>query len=108
MATVQQVGYRRRPSRAVYWRRRLVALAVLVVAVGGLLMALAPTSGATPSHEPAPLLLVVGHGDTVLELVRPHVPEGKDPRGFAAEVLEASGLDGRAVRPGAVLRLPRS
>ena len=108
MATVQQVGYRRRPSRAVYRRRRLGAALVLVLTIVGLLTLLAPDSGAAPVREPAPLLLVVGPGDTVLELVRPHVPVGEDPRGYAAEVLRASGLDARAVRPGAVLRLPRS
>ncbi|HWH33354.1 MAG TPA: hypothetical protein VNU01_11855 [Egibacteraceae bacterium] len=108
MATVQQVGYRRRPTRAAYWRRRAVALVVLVLALAGALTLLAPNSGAAPAREPEPLLLVVGPGDTVLDLVRPFAPEGSDPRAFAAEVLEASDLDGRAVRPGAVLRLPRS
>ena len=108
MATVQQVGYRRRPSRAVYRRRRVAALLVLMVTVVGVLTLLAPNSGATPAHQPDPVLVVVGPGDTVLELVRPHVPAGQDPRAYAADVLRESGLDARAVRPGAVLRLPRS
>lgn len=96
-----------RPSRAMYRRRRLAVLIALVLLVGGLLTALAGQSGAAPAFMPEPLLLVVGPGDTVLELVRPLAPEGTDPRAFAADVLRASGLDGRAVRPGAVLRVPQ-
>jgi len=96
-----------RPTRAVYRRRRLAVLIALVLLVGGLLTALAGQSGAAPAHAPEPLLSVVGVGDTVLDLVRPLAPEGTDPRAFAADVLHASGLDGRAVRPGAVLRVPQ-
>jgi hypothetical protein len=100
--------YRRQPSRAVYRRRRLVALAALVLTLAGLFTLLAPDSGAQPSHEPPSLVVVVGEGETVLGVVRPHTPQGEDARAYAARVLDGAGLDARTVRPGTVLRLPRS
>jgi len=107
MQTMQTAAPRRHASHATFRRRRAVALLTLVVSLVGLFTLLAPNSGAAPAYDEPSVLVVMGPGDTLAEILRPFVPEGKDPRSFAAEVLQANGLDGRAVRPGAVLRLSR-
>jgi hypothetical protein len=95
--------------------RRLVGLALLVVAVVAVALVLPgrasadATTGTVPAAA-APArggpLLVVGPGETVWGLVAPHAPAGADVPMFVAEVLAANGLDALAVQPGTVVRLP--
>jgi hypothetical protein len=88
----------------VRWRR-VAVLALLVIAGVALLAGLRGPAGAAQQQEPGPLI-VVGEGDTVWELVGPHVPAGVDRGVYAAEVVATNDLDPRHIAPGTVVRLP--
>lgn len=105
-----------RPTAAVVQRRRraavvvvvaaLVALAVAAGAVGAWLAG--PPGGAAGEPVPmdAPATVVVRSGDTLWDLVRPHVPAGADLGAHVAAVADANDLDDpRALRPGTAVRL---
>jgi hypothetical protein len=88
----------------VRWRR-VAALALLVVVAGALLIgARGPAGASVPRAEEA--VVVVGPGETVWDLVAPHVPEGVDRAVYAAEVVAANDLDPQRITPGTAVRLP--
>lgn len=99
---------------SVYRRRRVVAAAVVVVAGVAVALALASATGAPAGQtaRPAPgapaetVSIVVGPGDTIVDLAAPHAPAGTDTMAYAREVAAFNDVDPRAVRPGTVLRLP--
>lgn len=100
----------------VYRRRRRVAVALAVVAVLTLVTAAAAAGAALGGgHAPAVpsaagaevVTVVVGPGETLWDLVRPHTPAGADAGGYVAAVAADNDLDPRALTPGTVVRLPR-
>nr|MBA2529947.1 LysM peptidoglycan-binding domain-containing protein [Euzebyales bacterium]MBA3622093.1 LysM peptidoglycan-binding domain-containing protein [Euzebyales bacterium] len=53
--------------------------------------------------------VVVEPGDTVWDLIAPHVPAGHSRQVYAAQVLDHNRVEASAaLRPGMVLRLPDS
>jgi LysM domain-containing protein len=104
-------GNRRPQSIAVYRRRRL-AVAVLLVVLVGLLFAMV-LALAAPLHSDAAgtggaQTIVVGVGDTIWDLARAHVPAGRDVMSYVAEIVVLNDVDATALQPGMVLRLPNS
>ncbi|MGH3666456.1 MAG: hypothetical protein ACRDU8_10295 [Egibacteraceae bacterium] len=101
------VAYRR-GTPVVYRRRRL---AVLLVAVG-IVMAVVPAAGlgvrpaGASGGADAPTTVVVQPGDTVWDLVAPHVPAESSTHVYVAGVLQRNGVDARHLAPGTVLELP--
>jgi nucleoid-associated protein YgaU len=90
-------------SRTRVRRRRLVAVAAIVVAValGGPAVANAfggPGIGAERR-------VVVRSGDTLWDLATRLEP-GSDPRGVVARIVEANSLPGASIAPGQVLVIP--
>lgn len=102
----------RRPPERV--RRTRVALALLAAVLvlrlltgWGIAGAGMAGAGADRAGErAAPAYVVVGQGDTLWDLLRPHTPAGTDHAVYVAQVVEAGDLDPRALVPGTVVRLP--
>jgi nucleoid-associated protein YgaU len=100
----------RRPSTAVYWRRRLavvgLALGLVVVAAqAGDALGGAPL--AAPERRPASSTVVevtVRPGDSLWSIVERTFP-GQDPRTRVDELMEAR--DGAPLVPGEVVGVPR-
>ena len=100
----------RRPSSAVYWRRRLavVAMAVgLVVVAAQAGDALGGSPLAAPERRPTSSTLVevkARPGDSLWSIVERTFP-GEDPRPRVDELMEAR--DGAPLVPGEVVGVPR-
>ena len=95
-----------RARAGLYWRRRLVAAAVLVVGIGAAARAGAALGGAplASSERPSRVVEYVVHpGDTVWSIARQFHPDG-DPRGLVDRLVAQHGGD--ALRVGDVLRVP--
>lgn len=90
-----------RPSAAVYWRRRVaaVALGLGLVAIGSE-AASAVVSGVSRTSGPASIHYVVQSGDTLWSIARKVAPHD-DPRAVADLLLEAHGSS--VIRPGDVI-----
>lgn len=114
-------GRRRPTARAYAIRRGVAAAAVLLVAglvTAGLVAAgLLTSAGArTPAAITGPArataatatpdTVVLAPGETLWEVVAPHVPAGTDRQAFVADVLDLNDVDGLAILPGQVLTLP--
>jgi hypothetical protein len=110
---------RRRARAQVYARRRAVVAVIAVgVMVAGAAVITGPVLGAPQSAAaaapveavgsvaPGSAPVVVAQGETVWDLVVPHLPAGTDAQAYVAAVLELNGLEATAVAPGTVLRLP--
>lgn len=91
----------------------IVALLLGVPAVGALAAGaeaapgnggLAPAGQAVAASDAG--YVVVGPGETIWDLVAPHVPAGQDRASYVDSVLAHNGLTATAVRPGTVVRLP--
>lgn len=93
-----------RHPRAVL-RAALLAVLVLGVVIVALLARPTP-SIARQVAEPPPVVVVVGQGETVWDVVAPHVPAGSDRRAYVTEVVALNGIDAAAIPPGTALRLP--
>lgn len=94
------------PTRATYWRRRAVALTVLLVAAF-LLTALIGRVGAEAELEDK----VAGHavvqpGETLWDVAVDTAPDGVDPREQLRAVAELNGLDSGAVDAWSVVLIP--
>lgn len=103
--THRAVSPPRRHARGVYARRRLAALALLVLAAVALVAPL--RSEAAPAFEPEPAIVVVGHGDTLWDLAWPYLPVGEDLRAYVLEVAAENGITPGRLRPGMVVRFPQ-
>lgn len=115
-APLMSIGLRAatRSGVRVQVRRGAAVLALLMIAVAMLAVvafgqgsadAAGTLRAAGASGQPS-TSLVVSEGETVWDLVLPHLPAGADVQGYVAAVLEHNGLRATAVRPGAVIRLP--
>ncbi len=111
-------------SGGVRGRRSVAVLALLVIVVGALLLLLPGRSVADAMDPTAPAVapvadmavktitgagfgpLVLGEGETVWDLVLPHLPAGVDAQSYVRSVLDHNGLLATAVPPGTVIRLP--
>jgi nucleoid-associated protein YgaU len=95
-----------RPAAAVYRRRRLAALAVLIVLVGTVLLVALHVRGAGAALEgppPAPAVYVVQPGDTLWSIAKSVAPHA-DTRVVVGRLSKSAG--GASLRPGQRLELP--
>ncbi len=99
---------RRRPTRATYLRRRIVAAIVVIVAAIGLVVfgeaMMAEAGGgaaSTGGHA------VVEPGQTLWEVAASNAPEGTDTRAYLQDLKELNGLAGGEVAAWTVVLLPR-
>src|SRR5690606_33407458 len=96
-----------RAAEPVLRRLALLGVALVLVAIAAvavLLLRPAP-SIARQVAEPADVVVVVGEGETVWDVVAPHVPAGGDRAAYVAEVVAANGIDAREIAPGTALVL---
>jgi hypothetical protein len=94
------------PGRAVYWRRRAVAVAGLLV-VAFVLTALIGRVGAEAELEDK----VAGHvvvqpGETLWDVAVDSAPDGVDPREQLRAVAELNGLDSSSLEAWSVVLVP--
>ena len=97
----------RRPSRAMYRRRRFAAAALVlgaVVVTGEAGVALGGTPLAAPERRPNSPSVVVRPGDTLWSIVARAHP-GDDPRPLVDEL--SAARHGAPLVPGEMVRLPR-
>lgn len=108
---------RARPTARAYAIRRGVAAAAVLLVAGLVAAGLLTSAGArTPAAITGPArataaaarpdTVVLAPGETLWEVVAPHVPAGTDRQAFLAEVLDLNDVDGLAILPGQVLTLP--
>jgi hypothetical protein len=101
---------RHRPARrrATLRARRLAAsLAVVTLVCLTVWGALALHSEASVDPATVSATVVVGPGDTIWDIAEEYLPAGQSTHAYVARVLRHNGVDAAAVRPGAVLQLPR-
>jgi Tfp pilus assembly protein FimV len=94
------------PTRATYWRRRAVAVAVLLV-VAFVLTALIGRVGAEAELEDK----IAGHvvvqpGETLWDVAVATAPDGVDPREQLRAVAELNGLDSSSLDAWSVVLVP--
>jgi hypothetical protein len=94
------------PGRATYWRRRAVAVAVLLV-VAFVLTALIGRVGAEAElEEKVAGHVVVQPGETLWDVAVDTAPDGVDPREQLRDVAELNGLDSSSVDAWSVVLIP--
>ena len=107
-ATARQPA--RRTPRAVYHRRRLIAILLLLVFAGllpGASFALTAQARAEAVRTARPpLIVVVGQGETLWDLALAYAPPHRDPVAYLAEVIALNDVRATALQPGMVLQLP--
>lgn len=100
------------PARTYALRRAAVLLVIVLLAAGAAAFLGARTSGGGSAAAPAQpsggdqQSVVLAPGETLWDVLAPHTPAGTGRQDFIALVLDANGLDGSAVAPGRVIRLP--
>lgn len=94
-----------RPWRLRHVPRPLMLLLLVAMVLGVLLSGLVGDSDADVPG-PQAQTVVVGHGDTVWDLAREHVPAGMTVQDYAWLVVEHNDVTATALQPGTVLVLP--
>lgn len=82
------------------WVLAMLLAAALVLGVPQIFLA-----GAAPADE-GYVTVVVRPGDTLWDLAEEHGPDGIDPRLVVYRIQKLSGLQGAAIFPGQVLKIP--
>ena len=96
----------RRERAAQFRRRRLLALALVVVTIALLWAATRPRPYLAGSRPGAPRAVVVGEGQTLWGLSQRYAPLGVDWRDYSGALVELNHVEG-AIQAGQRLRLPR-
>ena len=97
---------RETPPAATYWRRRAVALAVLLL-VAFVLTALIGRVGAQAElEEKVAGHVVVEPGETLWDVAVETAPDGMDPREQLRAVAELNGLDSSSLDAWSVVLIP--
>ncbi len=97
---------RARRARHSFLARRLVAVAVVLTALGGIVSASAAGRGSEVASRPqAPQSVVVQPGETLWDLSLRYAADGTDPRAYADELMALNDVSGVAP-PGTSLELP--
>lgn len=90
--------------------RIVVILAISSLLLAGALVAAfflgTPSAAAGEETSLQYATVTVTPGDTLWDLVTPHVPEGQDVRDYLLLVEEINDLESSSVRPGQVISLP--
>ncbi len=93
--------------RAVYWRRRLVVLAVvLAVTLGSVMIAGAVVSSTAMSPARVEMTVVVSAGETLWDIARRYAPATADRSAWVADVAASNDVDPAAVQPGTPIVVP--
>ncbi len=99
----QMFGHHASMQRTYVRRRRILALAILVVVMS--LPAAAAAMRPAPHREPSAITYVVRPGDTLWEIAE-RVGGQRDPREVVTSIAEANRVDPGSVEPGQVLTVP--
>lgn len=93
-------------ARAARVGRWAAAVAIAVAAWAGLTLSSSDAAELGVSQEQADVVVVVGEGDTLWDLVLPYAPAGADAHEWVARVAAANDVEPLGLRPGDVLRVP--
>jgi hypothetical protein len=93
-------------SRPTIWRRRLVALMLLVVLAFALTVAIGRVGAGAGLEDPVAGHVVVAPGETLWDVAVATAPEGMDVRRHLAELQALNGFEGRDVAAWTVVLLP--
>jgi hypothetical protein len=105
-AVTRPVRSARAVSRVTIWRRRLVAVALLVVFAFVLTVAIGRVVAGAELDDPVAGHVVVAPGETLWDVAVATAPEGMDVRRHLAELQTLNGFDGRDVAAWTVVLLP--
>lgn len=98
------------PSRAVYWRRRVVVALAAVLLLGAVVTAVGALASRTfvptPAAERVAGHVVVEPGQTLWQVAVASAPDGVDPRAQLAAIQDLNGFDGGDVAAWTVVLLP--
>jgi hypothetical protein len=105
-ASVRPVASPRAVSRLTIWRRRLVALALLVVLAFALTVAIGRVGAGAELEDPVAGHVVVAPGETLWDVAVATAPAGMDVRQHLAELQALNGFEGRDLAAWTVVLLP--
>jgi LysM domain-containing protein len=96
-----------RPPHQVYWRRRVLALAIAVLLVVAAVTAgRAVRGGRTEPAGRIQTTVVVAAGETLWDIAARYAPAGRDLNTWVAEVADANGVDAQQLQPGTPVVVP--
>jgi Tfp pilus assembly protein FimV len=104
--TAEEVAALRPATRASAWRRRIGAVAVLVLLAFLLTVAIGRVTAGAQLADPVAGSLTVGPGETLWDVAAATAPAGVDTRAQLDAIVELNGFDGGPVDPWTVILLP--
>lgn len=104
--TPAEVASLRPATRASAWRRRIGAVAVLVLLAFLLTVAIGRVTAGAELADPVAGSVTVGPGETLWDVAAATAPAGVDTREQLEAIVDLNGFDGDAVEPWTVILLP--
>lgn len=94
------------PPTPVYWRRRVVALVLVVLVAVGVSMVVRSVAGPAVPTAQIEMTVTMSTGDTLWDLARRYAPAGTDRASWVVDVAARNGVDPGAILPGTPLVIP--
>jgi Tfp pilus assembly protein FimV len=104
--TAAEVAALRPATRASAWRRRIGAVAVLVLLAFLLTVAIGRVTAGADLADPVAGTVTVGPGETLWDVAAATAPAGVDTRQQLEAIVDLNGFDGGSVEPWTVILLP--
>jgi Tfp pilus assembly protein FimV len=104
--TAAEVASLRPATRASAWRRRLAAVAVLVLLASLLAVLVGQVTAGADLADPVGATTTIGPGETLWDVASASAPAGVSVQEQLAAITDLNGFDGGAIEPWTVVLLP--